>query len=75
MTSDNLIQLIPILISVLSLAIAAFAIGWNIFRDIALKARVKVHVAVVPLIYENQLFVKQTNAGKEYIGEFVGIAK
>lgn len=39
----------------------------KMFGEYALYSKGK----VVALICENQLFVKQTNAGKEYIGEFI----
>jgi len=39
----------------------------KMFGEYALYSKGK----VVALICENQLFVKQTDAGKEYIGEFV----
>ena len=37
---------LAILISFVSLAVATFAVGWNVYRDVALKARVKVSILI-----------------------------
>lgn len=34
--------LLPIVLSIVSLVVAVFALGWNIYRDVVLKARVKI---------------------------------
>ncbi len=68
---NNLYTWLPIGISVLSLMLAAFAIGWNIYRDVILKARVKVSFAVVSLMTAGQkpnirnsyLRIRATNHG------------
>lgn len=41
-----------IAISVVSLLIATFGLGWNIYRDILLKARVKIFIAIRNLYFE-----------------------
>ena len=40
----------PLAISVLSLIVASIALGWNVYRDVVLKARVKVSVSVVQVL-------------------------
>ncbi|MBB6600624.1 hypothetical protein [Luteimonas sp. MC1825] len=40
--SDHLLAYLPLGISLLSLVVAAFSLGWNIYRDIILKPRVRV---------------------------------
>ena len=39
-----------VIISGLALVVSAFALGWNVYRDVILRARVRVHVAVVSLV-------------------------
>ena len=39
-----------LILSILSLVIAAFALGWNVYRDVVLKARCKVSISLVDLI-------------------------
>ena len=56
--SDNL----PITISVLAVIISSLSLGWNIFRDVILKSRVKVTIRT-SYIYDN---------GKRY-GPYVNI--
>jgi hypothetical protein len=46
------IQNIAIGISLFSVAIASVSLGWNIYRDVILKAKVDVSFAVVALIHE-----------------------
>jgi len=40
-----------IVVSLLSLGVAAFALGWNVYRDVVMKARLRVHVAVSTVMY------------------------
>jgi hypothetical protein len=49
---DLLRQWLPIGVSLLSFAVASVALGWNIYRDVVLKARVRVHFSVVTLLSE-----------------------
>lgn len=44
---------IAILISVASAIIAAFSLGWNIYRDVLLKARLKVNFGVRQVVQES----------------------
>jgi len=48
--SDLLRQWLPIGVSLLSLVLAGIALGWNIYRDVILKARVRVQFAVVSIV-------------------------
>ena len=41
-TLETIVKLTPIGISILALCVSAFSIGWNIYRDVVLKARLKV---------------------------------
>ena len=41
---------LPIVISIVSMGVALFTLGWNIFRDVILKARVKVRFRVKTLV-------------------------
>lgn len=50
MSEELLLKWIPIGISFLALFIAGIALGWNIYRDVVLKARVRVAFAVVQII-------------------------
>lgn len=43
-------EVTALVVSVLSLIIAALAMGWNVYRDVVLKPRLKVRVAVVQTI-------------------------
>ena len=43
--SDILVTYLPLGISILSFVVAAFSLGWNIYRDIILKPRVRVTVS------------------------------
>ena len=43
-------ETIAVLISVVSLVIAGLALGWNIYRDVVLKARLRVRFAVVDVV-------------------------
>src|SRR5688500_4104406 len=50
MDKEQLRLWLPIGISLLSFCLASFALGWNIYRDVVLKARVRVQLAVVSLV-------------------------
>lgn len=50
MNSDLLRQWLPIGVSALSLIVASLALGWNIYRDVILRARVHVSFAVVTIV-------------------------
>ena len=39
-----------ILISILSLVVAAFSLGWNVYRDVVFKARLIVNIAIVDIM-------------------------
>jgi hypothetical protein len=58
-----------LVVSVVSVFIASLSLGWNIYRDIVLKARVDVSFAVVTLIDQSRrdrpqyLNIKATNFG------------
>ncbi len=41
---------IAIVISIMSVMIAGLSLGWNIYRDIVLKAKVKVSFGIVMLV-------------------------
>jgi hypothetical protein len=47
-------QWLPIAISLVSLIVAGVALGWNIYRDVILKARVRVHFAVIGIVTPGQ---------------------
>lgn len=49
MNTENL----SLLISVFAVAVAALALGWNIYRDVILKAKVKVSLDIVDLLHPN----------------------
>lgn len=51
---DTIKQWAPIAISVISLVVSGIALGWNVYRDVVLKARVKVSVSVVRLVAAGQ---------------------
>jgi hypothetical protein len=58
-----------LLVSIFSVVIASLSLGWNIYRDVVLKARVDVSFAVVTLIDQSRrdrpqyLNIKATNFG------------
>jgi len=62
---------ISLLISVLAIAIAGIALGWNVYRDIILKARVKVSLQISDIIFpepdtrptETYISISATNFG------------
>lgn len=54
MDPELLRQWLPIGISILSLLLAGFALGWNVYRDIILKARVRVQFAIVSIVGSGQ---------------------
>ena len=51
---DTLRQWLAVAISTLSLVLASVALGWNIYRDIILKARVRVSFSVVRILTPGQ---------------------
>lgn len=63
------VEYIALLISIFSVLVAAFSLGWNIYRDIILKAKVDVSFAVVTIIHDTMpdrpqfLNIKATNFG------------
>jgi hypothetical protein len=62
---DNIIQRwAPIAISVLSFILSGIALGWNVYRDVILKARVKVSVNVVRVVSQGQ----RVGQGDQFIG-------
>jgi len=60
---DLLRQWLPIGISLLSLLLACIAVGWNVYRDVILKARVRVSFAVVRVLSVGQ----KVGQGKQYL--------
>ncbi len=44
---------ISLLISIVAVCVAGLALGWNIYRDIILKAKIKVSLHIVTLIQSN----------------------
>jgi len=49
LTPEIVINLAPIGISILALFVSAFSIGWNIYRDVVLKAHLKVRFSLSEL--------------------------
>lgn len=47
MDIDRIHQWLPIAVSILLLIITGIALGWNIYRDVILKARVNVNFAII----------------------------
>jgi hypothetical protein len=60
---DLLRQWLPIGVSLLSLLLASIALGWNVHRDVILKARVRVSFAVVRVMSVSQA----VGQGKQYL--------
>ena len=62
-------ETVAIILSIFSLLIAALSIGWNIYRDVILKARLKVHFMVGMIQHATfpepleRLIVSATNFG------------
>ena len=59
---------LPIVLSVLSFVLAAFALGWNIYRDVVLKPRAKISVAKAMIVSEfserqDKLIISAVNFG------------
>ena len=52
-------QWLPIGVSFLSLTLASVALGWNIYRDVVLKARVRVRFAVVSFMSQGDKTMEQ----------------
>ncbi len=69
MTNEALIKYIPIAISIFSLMVSGISLGWNIYRDVVLKARLKVKFYIAHLIsvgqHQNDTYVllSATNFG------------
>lgn len=53
----------PIAISVLSFVLSGIALGWNVYRDVILKARVRVSVSVVRIVSQGQ----RVDRGEQFI--------
>jgi hypothetical protein len=72
------VEYIALLISIFSVLVAAFSLGWNIYRDIILKAKVDVSFAVVTIIHDTMperpqfLNIKATNFGPGPVTELKG---
>ncbi|PIS37867.1 MAG: hypothetical protein COT35_03790 [Nitrospirae bacterium CG08_land_8_20_14_0_20_52_24] len=62
-------EIIAVLISLFSLVVAAFSLGWNIYRDVILKPKLKVGFGVREIFHENfpqtltKLIITATNFG------------
>lgn len=70
MTAEALRQWLPIVISAVSLALACLALGWNIYRDVILRARVEVWFGILQIfspgigaVGAEQLCITVTNHG------------
>lgn len=48
----TMIKYIPILISILSLVLSCISLGWNIYRDLILKARLKVRFYIANVVMQ-----------------------
>ena len=46
------IALIAVAISIISLVVATFSVGWNVYRDVILKPRLKVALEILALVSE-----------------------
>lgn len=63
------VEYIALIISIFSVLVASLSLGWNIFRDVILKAKVDVTFAVVFIIHQSlpgrpqYLNIKATNFG------------
>jgi len=63
------IEYIALIISIVSVLVASISLGWNIYRDVILKAKVDVTFAVVSVIHQSlpdrpqYLNLKATNFG------------
>jgi hypothetical protein len=67
-SGDIPLQYFPLLISLLSLCISFFSLGWNIYRDVVMKPRVKVAFSVGQLHDgiskpQHRLWINVTNFG------------
>ena len=51
---------VPFALSILSLVVAVFALGWNVYRDVLLKARLRVTVSTMALL-----------KGPEHVGTYL----
>jgi hypothetical protein len=60
---------LALIVSIVSVLISSVALGWNIYRDIILKARVRVSFSVVSILHESfperpqYLYISATNFG------------
>lgn len=54
MSAETLRLWLPIGLSALSLCLASFSLGWNVYRDLVLKARIKVELTVVSIVSPGQ---------------------
>lgn len=63
------VEYIALFVSIFSVLVAALSLGWNIYRDIILKAKVDVSFAIVTIIHETMpdrpqfINLKATNFG------------
>jgi len=51
---------VPILVSILSLCLSVFALGWNVYRDVILKPRLKVKFYVATIVPQGAPEFKKT---------------
>ncbi len=55
MTPENFVlKYLPIVISIFSLILACLSLGWNIYRDLVLKARLKVRFYIATIVARGQ---------------------
>ena len=48
-------EILAIGISIFSILIATFSLGWNIYKDVIMKPRIKVSFAVIGFIHDSQM--------------------
>jgi hypothetical protein len=60
MSSAELKDWLPIGLSALSLILASLALGWNIYRDVILKARVTVRFSIVSIMTNEATHLQKT---------------
>ena len=69
MAPDAYLQLLPIAISIFALVISVLSLGWNVYRDVVLKPRLKVKFNLNYIIHPTfpspveSLILKATNFG------------
>lgn len=66
--SSAMEKYIPIIISILSLSVAAFSLGWNVYRDVILKPKLKVtfmlaSIVTVGIGSEDRIMLSAVNMG------------